>query len=69
MRFMPAETTMGTQTVGCWEVVSLFEGTDGVPYARLANASDASRAAPATSSRTRSSIEGSAEARASVHKA
>jgi hypothetical protein len=25
------------------EVVRLFEGTDGVPYARLANAADASR--------------------------
>jgi len=43
MRFMPAAATMGTQTVGSWEVVSLFQGTDGVPYARLANAADTSR--------------------------
>jgi len=43
MCFMPSSFTVGTDTVGAWEVIDLFEGSDGIPYARLANASDGSR--------------------------
>ena len=35
-RFVPTEATYGTATVGAWEVVELFEGTDGRAYARVA---------------------------------
>jgi len=43
MNFMPRSSTVGTDTVGSWEVIDLFEGSDGIPYARLANATDRSR--------------------------
>jgi hypothetical protein len=43
MRFLPAWSTAGTLTVGAWEVVRVFAGTDGHRYARLANASDKTR--------------------------
>ncbi len=43
MRFRPATTTIGTATVGAWEVVELFNGIDDITYARLANVTDPSK--------------------------
>jgi hypothetical protein len=43
MRFIPRSSTIGTKTVGAWEVIELFQGTDGVAYARVANVSDGIR--------------------------
>ena len=42
-RFLPAtKTTTGKSTGIVWQVVDLFEGRDGIPYARLVNANDRS---------------------------
>jgi hypothetical protein len=43
MRFASARTTAGTATVGAWEVVELFNGSDDIAYARLANVTDPSK--------------------------
>jgi hypothetical protein len=43
MRFRPTWSTTGTETVGAWEVIELFTGSDGLKYARLANIADASK--------------------------
>lgn len=42
-RFMPSSLTLGSVTVGPWEIVDLFQAADGIAYARLANAADRSR--------------------------
>ena len=43
MRFRPAASTMGSETVGSWQVVKVFRGTDGLEYAQLRNETDPSR--------------------------
>lgn len=41
--FLPAiKTTTGKYTGIVWRVVDLFEGRDGIPYARLVNTNDRS---------------------------
>jgi hypothetical protein len=41
--FLPAtKTTTGKTTGIVWRVVDLFEGRDGIPYARLVNTNDRS---------------------------
>lgn len=41
--FLPAtKKTTGTTTNIVWRVVDLFEGRDGIPYARLVNTNDRS---------------------------
>jgi len=41
--FLPAtKQTTGKTTGIVWRVVDLFEGRDGIPYARLVNANDRS---------------------------
>ena len=42
-RFRPADSTMGSETVGSWQVVKVFRGTDGLEYAQLRNETDPSR--------------------------
>jgi hypothetical protein len=40
-RFVSAgRSAIGRSIAGVWRVVQLFEGADGVPYARLVNAAD-----------------------------
>ena len=34
---------MGSETVGSWQVVKVFRGTDGLEYAQLRNETDPSR--------------------------
>ncbi|MBV8169094.1 MAG: hypothetical protein JO021_20035 [Alphaproteobacteria bacterium] len=42
-RFLPAtKKTTGKTTGIVWRVVDLFEGRDGIPYARLVNTNDRS---------------------------
>jgi hypothetical protein len=42
-RFLPAtKTTTGKTTNIVWRVIELFEGRDGIPYARLVNDNDRS---------------------------
>jgi hypothetical protein len=42
-RFVSATaSTVGRGVAAVWRVVQLFEGGDGVPYARLVNAADRS---------------------------
>jgi len=43
MRFRPAASTLGSETVGAWQVVQVFRGTDGIEYAQLRNEMDRSR--------------------------
>ncbi len=43
MRFRSAASTAGSQTVGAWQVVEIFRGSDGLEYAQLRNEADSSR--------------------------
>ena len=43
MRFRTAAATAGSDTVGAWLIVKLFQGTDGLDDAQLRNESDPSR--------------------------
>jgi len=43
LRFRPAEPTAGSETVGPWQIIKVFTGTDGLDYAQLRNDADPSR--------------------------